>query len=92
MTDASPPSPGSPTGETVHSGPATLSAPQWQRKASPAAPDAQRVTVVNIDVPFDRLVVFFVKAGLAALPAALILGVIGFLAAGLFTAVMLAGK
>jgi hypothetical protein len=34
------------------------------------------ITLVNIDVPFGRLVAFFVKASLAAIPAAIIVWVI----------------
>ncbi|NNM71653.1 hypothetical protein [Enterovirga aerilata] len=34
------------------------------------------VTLVDIDVPFGRLVAFFVKASLAAIPAAIIVWVI----------------
>jgi fatty acid desaturase len=36
----------------------------------------QRVTLVDLDVPFGRLVAFFVKASLAAIPAAIIVWVI----------------
>ena len=50
-------------------------------------PNSYRVTVTDIDVPFTRLVAFFVKAALAAIPAAIIvaiiLRVIGALIAGL---------
>ena len=35
-----------------------------------------RVTVGDIDIPFGRLVAFFVKATLAAIPAALIVWLI----------------
>ncbi|MCP8937011.1 hypothetical protein NK718_00640 [Alsobacter sp. SYSU M60028] len=39
------------------------------------------VTIADIDIPFGRLVAFFVKAALAAVPATLILWVImGFVA------------
>lgn len=51
-------------------------------------PNSYRVTVTDIDVPFTRLVVFFVKAALAAIPAAiivaLVLRIVGALLAGLF--------
>ena len=47
-----------------------------------------RVTVEALEIPFLKLVLFFVKAGLAAVPAALILmlvfGLIGALFHGLF--------
>jgi hypothetical protein len=41
-----------------------------------ADPNSYRVTVTDIDVPFGRLVAFFVKAALAAIPAMLIVAVI----------------
>lgn len=50
------------------------------------APAGDRsVVVIDIDIPFGRLVLFFIKAGLAAIPAmiavwivvALIMGVVG---------------
>ena len=40
------------------------------------------VSVVDIRIPFWRLVAFFVKAAIAAIPAAIIVSVIYFLAAG----------
>ena len=36
----------------------------------------QRVTVVDIDIPFTRLVGFFIKWGIAAVPATIALSVI----------------
>jgi hypothetical protein len=36
--------------------------------------NAQRFVVVDLRIPFVRLVLFFVKAVLAAIPAAIILG------------------
>ncbi len=33
-----------------------------------------RITISDIDIPFSRLVAFFVKASLAAIPAAIIVG------------------
>jgi hypothetical protein len=41
-----------------------------------ADPNSYRVTVTDIDVPFTRLVAFFVKAALAAIPAAVIVALI----------------
>lgn len=35
-----------------------------------------RVTVTDIEIPFARLVVIFIKWGLAAIPATIILGII----------------
>lgn len=53
-----------------------------------ADPNSYRVTVTDIDVPFGRLVAFFVKATLAAIPAMLVVAVIirlvGALIAGAF--------
>jgi len=39
-------------------------------------PPAQRVVVVDLRVPFFRLVFFLVKLSLAAIPAAIIVGAI----------------
>ena len=39
-------------------------------------PSNQRVVIVDLRVPFIRLVLFFVKAALAAIPAAIIVGFI----------------
>ncbi len=36
--------------------------------------NAQRLVIVDLRIPFVRLVLFFVKAALAAIPAAIILG------------------
>lgn len=53
----------------------------------PVEPES-RVTVVDIDISFGRLVAFFVKASLAAIPAAIIVGLIlmliGVLVRGIF--------
>ncbi|MGL4728961.1 MAG: hypothetical protein ACRCWO_09415 [Bosea sp. (in: a-proteobacteria)] len=46
---------------------------------SPSSTSPYRVTVEAIDIPFAKLVLFFVKAGLAAVPAALILMIVFFL-------------
>jgi hypothetical protein len=35
---------------------------------------AQRIVVVDLRVPFHRLVLFFIKAALAAIPAAIVVG------------------
>jgi hypothetical protein len=43
---------------------------------APAPTPAQRVVVVDLRIPFFRLVFFLVKLSLAAIPAALILGAI----------------
>jgi hypothetical protein len=43
---------------------------------APAPTPAQRMVVVDLRIPFFRLVFFLVKLSLAAIPAALILGAI----------------
>jgi hypothetical protein len=49
---------------------------------------AQRVVVVDLRIPFVRLVLFFIKATLAAIPAAIVVGfllmLVTALIAGLF--------
>jgi hypothetical protein len=37
-------------------------------------PSLQRIVIVDLRIPFTRLVFFFVKATLAAIPAAMIVG------------------
>jgi hypothetical protein len=51
-------------------------------------PPPQRFVVVDLRIPFFRLVFFFVKAALAVIPAAIILSIIGFVLSALFWAVM----
>ena len=46
----------------------------------------ERVTVVDLRIPFIRLVLFFVKAALAAIPAAVIVGFIMMLVAAILAA------
>ena len=43
------------------------------------APAAERVVLVDLRIPFFRLVFFLVKLSLAAIPAAIILGAIAML-------------
>ena len=54
---------------------------------NPQAPRDYQVTVNDIDIPFGRMVMIFVKAGLAAVPAIFILTLAmtaaGFLLGGL---------
>jgi hypothetical protein len=56
---------------------------------SPSRSDAavRPVTITDLDVPFGRLVLFFIKAGLAAIPAIVVvmltIGVVGALLRGL---------
>ena len=47
-----------------------------------------RVTLIDVDVPFMRLVFFFVKAAQAAIPAAIIVGLILMLFGFLLRAVL----
>jgi hypothetical protein len=44
---------------------------------------AQRFVIVDLRIPFVRLVLFFVKAALAAIPAAIIVGFLLMLATAL---------
>ena len=50
------------------------------------------VSVVDIRIPFWRLVAFFVKAAIAAIPAAIIVAIIYFLIAGVLVAILGAGR
>ena len=50
--------------------------------------NAQRFIIVDLRIPFVRLVMFFVKAALAAIPAAIIVGVLLALATALVAALM----
>jgi hypothetical protein len=45
--------------------------------------NAQRFVIVDLRIPFIRLVLFFVKAALAAIPAAIIVGFLLMLATAL---------
>jgi hypothetical protein len=44
----------------------------------------QRIVVVDLRIPFVRLVLFFAKAALAAIPAAIIIGFLLMLVTALF--------
>jgi hypothetical protein len=46
----------------------------------------QRVVVIDLRIPFFRLVAFFVKATLAAIPAAIIVSIIIFVLSAIFVA------
>ena len=54
----------------------------------PAPESIQLVRVVDIDIKFGSLIVLFVKAALAAIPAMLVLGVIAFAIAIAFGAIL----
>jgi hypothetical protein len=49
--------------------------------------DAQRIVIVDLRIPFYRLVMFFIKAALAVIPAAIIVGFLLMLAAALVAAI-----
>jgi len=51
------------------------------------ADPAQNVTITDIRIPFIRLVFFMVKLALAAIPAAIILTLIGFALSALGVAI-----
>jgi len=55
--------------------------------SEPQSPLVQRIVLVDLRIPFFRLVMFFVKAALAAIPAAIILTLIGMAASALIYAV-----
>ena len=49
---------------------------------------AQRFVIVDLRIPFVRLMLFFVKAALAAIPAAIIVGVLLMLVTALIAALV----
>ncbi len=48
--------------------------------------DAQRFVIVDLRIPFSRLVLFFIKAALAAIPAAIVVGFLLMLVTALIAA------
>jgi hypothetical protein len=48
----------------------------------------QRTTLTDIDIPFGRLIVIFIKFGLAAIPAAIVLSIL-FMLVGILLAAIL---
>jgi hypothetical protein len=50
--------------------------------------NAQRFVIVDLRIPFIRLVLFFVKAALAAIPAAIIVGLVIMVATALVAALV----
>lgn len=56
-------------------------------EVNPATPAPTRVTVVDFDMSFGHLVMFFVKAAIAAIPAAIILFLLGLALAAVFAGV-----
>jgi hypothetical protein len=52
----------------------------------PVMIEGQRFVIVDLRIPFLRLVMFFIKAGLAAIPAAIVVGFLLTLATALIAA------
>jgi hypothetical protein len=48
----------------------------------------QRIVVTDLRIPFIRLVVFFIKASLAAIPAAIVVGFVIMLLAAIVAALV----
>jgi len=59
--------------------------------AQPTPTPAQRNVLTDIDIPFGRLIVIFVKFGLAAIPAAIIIAIVWALILVVLTAIFGAG-
>ena len=51
-------------------------------------PPTQRIVVVDLRIPFTRLMFFFVKAALAAIPAAIIIGAIAMIMSAAIVALL----
>jgi hypothetical protein len=49
--------------------------------------DGQRFVIVDLRIPFFRLVLFFIKAALAAIPAAIVVGFLLMVVTALIAAV-----
>jgi hypothetical protein len=54
----------------------------------PVMIEGQRFVIVDLRIPFLRLVMFFIKAGLAAIPAAIVVGFLLMLATALIAATL----
>jgi hypothetical protein len=52
----------------------------------PMIPSDQRVVVVDLRIPYTRLVFFFIKLTLAAIPAVMIVGAIGMVVSAVIAA------
>jgi hypothetical protein len=50
--------------------------------------DGQRFVIVDLRIPFFRLVLFFIKAALAAIPAAIVVGFLLMLVTALIAAAL----
>jgi len=62
--------------------------PAVARPAAPKVEEPQKVRVIDLDMPFGSMVVFMVKWAIAAIPAFIILMVIGFLLSLIFGSVL----
>jgi hypothetical protein len=54
----------------------------------PVMIEGQRFVIVDLRIPFLRLVMFFIKAGLAAIPAAIVVGFLLMLATAFIAAIL----
>ena len=83
-------------GRLIHEYPGSEAAAEAQKyldnPSPPIVARAERVTVVDIDISFGQLVALFVKAAIAMIPAAIILGIIGFIAFEVASALVGAGS
>jgi hypothetical protein len=59
-----------------------------ENPATPAPPPTPRVTVVDFDMPFGSMIVFMLKWAIAAIPAMLILVMLGGIATAVFAGVI----
>ena len=50
--------------------------------------EGQRFVIVDLRIPFFRLVMFFIKAALAAIPAAIVVGFLLMLATAFIAAIL----
>lgn len=51
-----------------------------------------RVTVVDIDMPFGSMFIFMLKWAFAAIPAMMVLAVLGFFVSAVFAALMVGSR
>jgi hypothetical protein len=54
----------------------------------PVMIDAQRFVIVDLRIPFFRLMIFFIKAALALIPAVIVVGFLLMLATALVAAIL----
>ena len=53
---------------------------------------AEKLVIVDLRIPFVRLVLFFIKAALAVIPAAIVVGILLMLAVAIVTALVGGGS